>query len=273
MKYFSIFDLQRDAIANIRRDYWNAVMIGAIVYGVSVALGMATGLLMMPLQIFSGMLTGLSFASLANNIGSPLFFANLGAVLLPYTLMSLLSWAAAIAIEPVNAGARLAYLAISAGARADANAMFQTFKRFWRFVGAILWYSLFVLLWSLLFLIPGIIKSYAYFMMPYLVAEYPNLPVQEAMKLSMRITMGYKHKIFFMYLLLFAWGLLVIPAMVITCGLGGIAFSLLWFAPLSGLLNAAMYNKLKMLAFEDGRITAKDLYITPKKKADENRIL
>jgi len=74
--------------------------------------------------------------------------------------------------------------------------------------------------------------------------------------------MGYKRKVFLMSLLLFAWGLLVIPAAVITCGLGGLAYSLLWISPLSGLMNAAMYNKLKLLAFGEGRITPKDLHIS-----------
>lgn len=53
---------------------------------------------------------------------------------------------------------------------------------------------LFTLLWSLLFLIPGIIRSFGYFAVPYILAENPNLDHSRALQLSLQMTKGYNGK-------------------------------------------------------------------------------
>ena len=68
--------------------------------------------------------------------------------------------------------------------------------------------SLYVFLWGLLFVIPGIIKSYEYFFVPYLLAENTEFTVEQALSMSRKMTEGEKWKIFIFQLSFFGWFLL-----------------------------------------------------------------
>ena len=68
--------------------------------------------------------------------------------------------------------------------------------------------NLFIFLWSLLFLIPGIVRSYAYFAVPYILAENPDLDHNRVLQLSMDMTRGHKMDIFFTQLSFIFWFLL-----------------------------------------------------------------
>ena len=82
------------------------------------------------------------------------------------------------------------------------------FQNFGRKLGGYLWMMLFVFLWSLLFWIPGIIKSFSYAMSPYILSDCPNVKARDALKLSMRIMKGHKWELFVMYLSFIGWGIL-----------------------------------------------------------------
>ena len=80
-------------------------------------------------------------------------------------------------------------------------------------------YEVKLLLWTLLFIIPGIIKSYEYFMVPYILAENPTISCEDAFYLSKKMTDGEKASIFFLQLSFIGWYFLS----VLTCGIGFIA--------------------------------------------------
>lgn len=88
--------------------------------------------------------------------------------------------------------------------------IFYAFKslRYLKIVGAMAWQALFVFLWSLLFIIPGIVKAYAYSMVPYILADNPDIGYNQALKLSMRMTDGFKGDIFILQLSFIGWYLL-----------------------------------------------------------------
>ena len=65
-----------------------------------------------------------------------------------------------------------------------------------------------VFLWSLLFIIPGIIKSYEYCMIPYILAENPEIEMDRAFEISRKMTKGEKWKIFVLGLSFIGWYLL-----------------------------------------------------------------
>ncbi len=75
---------------------------------------------------------------------------------------------------------------------------------------------LYTFLWSLLFIIPGIIKGYEYHLIPYLLAENPNLPKDRAFEISKRTMDGEKFKLFVLYLSFLGWILLG----ALACGIG-----------------------------------------------------
>lgn len=73
-----------------------------------------------------------------------------------------------------------------------------------------------VFLWSLLFVIPGIIKGLEYLMVDYLMAENPKMELKQALELSSSLTRGEKWEIFVLYLSFIGWGILCL----FTAGIG-----------------------------------------------------
>lgn len=82
------------------------------------------------------------------------------------------------------------------------------------------WRQLSIFLWSLLFLIPGIIKTYEYFVVPYLLADAPDLSKEDALRISREMMDGHKMEAFILELSFFGWYLLN----TCTCGLLGIFY-------------------------------------------------
>ena len=75
---------------------------------------------------------------------------------------------------------------------------------------------LFTALWSMLFVIPGIIKGLSYSLTPYILAKYPEVPAKDALKLSMRFMNGRKGELFVLGLSFIGW-----------CILAGLTFGIL----------------------------------------------
>ncbi len=120
----------------------------------------------------------------------------------------------------------------------------------WRGVLAGLWVFLWVFLWSMLFFIPGIIKSYAYSQTFFLAAEYPQLSIRKAMRVSKEITKGHKADIFVTQLSFLGWAILAaIPA--------GIGF--FWLTPYYNMTMTNVYHALLKEAVAKGTIKAEDL--------------
>ena len=80
--------------------------------------------------------------------------------------------------------------------------------------------AIFIMLWSLLLIIPGIIKSYAYAMTFYLINKDSSLSGKEAIALSQKMMKGYKWKLFVLQLSFIGWILLD----MLTFGLLGIFY-------------------------------------------------
>ena len=92
------------------------------------------------------------------------------------------------------------------------------------------------LLWLFLFIVPGVIKAYEYSMIPYLLAENPNLSADEAFSLSKQMTTGQKMDLFVLDLSFLGWIILGL----ICCGIG-----ILFVLPYPEATNAEVYLILK----------------------------
>lgn len=90
----------------------------------------------------------------------------------------------------------------------------------------------FIFLWSLLFIIPGIIATYRYAMVPYLIAEFPDLTVMDAMRESKRLMKGNKWRLFCLGFSFIGW----VFVALLTFGIG-----FLWVEPYMQAANAAFY--------------------------------
>lgn len=93
-----------------------------------------------------------------------------------------------------------------------------------------------VFLWALLFIIPGIVKAFAYALTPFLLVDCPELTALECIKLSNQMMKGHKFDLFYLYLSFIGWILLSI----LTLGIG-----LLWLTPYMQTAAASFYLDVK----------------------------
>lgn len=93
-----------------------------------------------------------------------------------------------------------------------------------------------ILLWALLLIVPGIIKSFAYAMTPYILVDHPEYSASEAIAASEEMMKGHKFDLFWLYLSFIGWIFLAI----ITCGIG-----FFWLMPYITSAQAGFYNDLK----------------------------
>lgn len=96
--------------------------------------------------------------------------------------------------------------------------------------------SVFIFLWLLLFLIPGIIKCFSYAMTPYILIEHPEMSVNKAIDESIYLMDGHKFDYFYLGLSFIGWIILSIMSF-------GIGF--IWLIPYMQTTMAAFYADLK----------------------------
>ena len=93
-----------------------------------------------------------------------------------------------------------------------------------------------IILWTFCLIVPGIMKSFSYAMVPYIMAEHPEYNATTCIAESERIMYGHRMELFTLYLSFIGWFLLAI----ITCGIG-----LLWLMPYMETAQAAFYADIK----------------------------
>lgn len=120
--------------------------------------------------------------------------------------------------------------------RITGNAFSIGFGNWLRLVGGMLLYNLYIFLWTLLFVIPGIIKSFSYAMTPYILIDRPELSLNEAIYESRRLMKGRKFDYFYLQLSFIGWALLSI----VTLGIGFI-----WLIPYMSASYAEFYADVK----------------------------
>ena len=112
--------------------------------------------------------------------------------------------------------------------------------------------GLYEALWSMLFIIPGIIKSYSYWMVPYITAANPNLSASRAFEISKKTMNGNKWRTFVLQLSFIGWDLLA----ALTFGVG-----YYFLAPYKETTYAELYAALKEKAITSGIATEEELAI------------
>ena len=110
------------------------------------------------------------------------------------------------------------------------------FSNYWHNVWGMLLTGVLTALWSLLFIIPGIIKMFSYAMTPYILYENPELGASEAIHRSRMMMRGHKFDLFWLYLSFIGWFFLCL----LTAGIG-----LLWLSPYVEGAKAAFYEEVK----------------------------
>ena len=94
------------------------------------------------------------------------------------------------------------------GTLPEAGALFAPFKQYARTVGAVLLVFVYTLLWTLLLVIPGIIKAYSYSMTFYILRENPEMTAGDAITASQKMMDGHKMDLFLLSLSFIGWAIL-----------------------------------------------------------------
>lgn len=152
------------------------------------------------------------------------------------------------------AGFTMYAMAIVRGERAEFLSLFDGFSLAGKIILLYIVKTIFVVFWSMLFIIPGIIASYRYRYAEMNLYENPNLGIFDALNLSKRQTMGYKKQLFFLDLSFFWWSLLAMAPLVLentlwsiqtTAAMMGTAFEMPLLTAMAG--NYALWVLLTSL--------------------------
>lgn len=111
---------------------------------------------------------------------------------------------------------------------------------------------LYTALWSMLFVIPGIVKGYSYSLAMYIKSENPNIPASKAIELSTRMTNGHKMDLFVLDMSFIGWFLL-----------SGITFNILgilYVLPYYQAAKAFAYEEIKEEALANQTVSEAELY-------------
>ncbi|MDA3871938.1 MAG: DUF975 family protein [Candidatus Marinimicrobia bacterium] len=138
---------------------------------------------------------------------------------------------------PMLIGLAIFSLTIARNQDAKLEQIFKGFKKnFGTALVAYLLKAIFVFLWTLLLIIPGIIAAISYSQVFYILAENDSISGTDALKKSKEMMYGYKWKYFCLRLRFIGWFLLCI----LTLGVG-----FLWFTPYITISCANFYDDIK----------------------------
>ncbi|MDW2885155.1 DUF975 family protein [Exiguobacterium artemiae] len=130
------------------------------------------------------------------------------------------------------------WLAMSVARKEQAKIvdLFEPYKIFLKAVGLSIVQSIFLGLWFLLFIIPGIIKSFSYLMTFYILRDEPSIGILDAITRSRQMMDGHKMEAFMLVLSFIGWFLL---------GLITIGIAFLWVGPYFSVTLAKFYDRIR----------------------------
>lgn len=143
---------------------------------------------------------------------------------------------------PVAIGICLFILKIVRGEGPDLNHLGSFFLDFEKFIAALvvsLLAGIFIFLWTLLLIVPGILAALDYTMIYYIVADEPTIGSMEAIKKSKRMMYGHRWRMFCLWCRFIGWFFLGLIT-------GGILF--IWISPYFTTTVALLYEELRIKA-------------------------
>lgn len=170
--------------------------------------------------------------------GNPLIWLLTGLIGLTVGMLALLLViiVKACLLNPLRVGAqRFMLMNLNREARV-AEAAFAFDHGYKNIVTTMFLRDLYTFLWGLLFLVPGLVRYYKYKMVPYILAEHPDLMPEEILRRSTLMMEGQKWKAFLLDLSFLGWEILS----GVTAGLLGVFY----VRPYRSMTEAALYERL-----------------------------
>lgn len=234
------WELKQRAKTILRASYWKAFLISLILALISGSDGLSINTNQEDYdRLFRGADTWMSL---------PFAIMFLGVLLSASVVMTLI---AILVLNPLEIGVRYYFLE-STQMRFRLENIVHGFTngRYKNLVITMLLRSIYNTLWYLLLIIPGIVKSYSYAMVPYLLAENPGIPPSRAIEMSMQMTSGHKWQMFVLDLSFIGWFLLGALAL----GIGS-----LFVLPYFNTTHAELYVALRTIALDRQIISLQEL--------------
>jgi uncharacterized membrane protein len=138
---------------------------------------------------------------------------------------------------PIELGIHMVFLGASRGQGVKVATLFDGFRQFGAALLAYIVMNVFILLWSLLLIIPGIIASYSYAMTFFIMADNPGIGPLDAIRRSKKMMRGRRWKLFCLHCRFIGWALL---AIIFTLGIG-----FLWLQPYINTSVARFYDDIQ----------------------------
>ena len=233
-------DLKAKAKEDVKRSYWGLVLVAFIVSllsgggGGGGSTGSSSGG-----EGSGNMFEGVDMAYILG------FLTAFLVIILIAVVIGVL--VATFVINPIMVGARRYFIeaAYEQRSASDVGILFCMFKKgtYLNVVKVMFLRDMYVWLWSLLFVIPGIIKSYEYYMIPYILAENPNLDADTVFRLTKEMMDGNKMDTWVLEISFIGWHILS----VFTCSL----LSIFYVNPYLNMTCARLYETLKHRASMD----------------------
>ena len=241
-------ELKQKAKEVLRKSYWQAFLVSIILVFVS---GGGT-----PPTLNLNFGSSDSSISIGNDFDWAMLapFLIIGIVII--IIVMILAFAFRIFLcFPLEAGS-MRYFKRAAEGEVNLNHLGYSFnrQRYMDIVKAMLWRAFLNFLWYLLLIIPGIIKSYSYSLVPFLLSDNPNIGYRRAVDLSRQMTRGHKFRIFVLDLSFLGWLIL---------GMLLLVFGVLFVLPYINATKAELYLALRQEALNKGLTTEEELRLIP----------
>ena len=136
---------------------------------------------------------------------------------------------------PIALGLAFCFLAKARGQKVEVQSMFNGFSNFVNAFVLEVVNSIFIALWSLLFIVPGVIAELSYSMSVYILQDNPTMSPTDARKKSMELMNGHKWQLFCLRFSFIGWMILGMLTL-------GILF--IWIAPYMQLSEVEFYRHL-----------------------------
>lgn len=186
--------------------------------------------------------------SIASGIGQLMSYSESAAVSALATLV--VCAASLFMVIPVSLGITRYFILLAKGGSPAVDELFYIYKHnLGTAIVTVLLEGIYVILWSLLLVVPGIIKSYSYLMIEYMVAENPGMDRKRAFEITKATMAGDKWKAFVLGLSFIGW--------ILLCGITfGIGF--IFLSPYISATMSHYYLDLKDKAVANGIATAEE---------------
>ena len=229
---WTISEIKETGRAAFKANYWPCVLVAFLITlftGSGAASGRASG---NSTGSSSDLVNAFQSLSQSEQIAAVLAFVGIlaGACALGLVVKIFLS-------NPIRLGGATFFKNNIETGSAPVSTVGTGFRNYWHNFVVLFLRDLYLILWFLLLIIPGFVKAYSYCMVPYILAENPDMSAREVITRSREMMDGNKWQAFLLDLSFIGW----IFLSIVTLGLGLV----FWTAPYMESTHAALYLKLK----------------------------